>query len=66
MNAQQNIISMTVARSAQNILQSTGLSRQSVWAAMRARAVRAESNKLEFADGSILRFDPQASGFIAC
>lgn len=57
----------TEARSAMNVIaeHSTSIPVKSLWVMLSQRAIRAAADKLEFADGSVLRFDERTCGFLA-
>ena len=57
----------TQARSAMNIIaqHSASLPVSSLRALVSQRAIKASADKLEFADGSVLRFDATTSGCLA-
>lgn len=55
------------ARAAMNIItqHSASLPTKSLWEMLSQRAVKSTEDKLEFGDGSVLRYDAQTSGFLA-
>lgn len=57
----------TEARSAMNVIaeHSSSIPAGRLWDMMAQRAVATSEDKLEFADGSVLRFNAQTSGFLA-
>ncbi len=55
----------TQAKSALNVLSGAGVTSKSLWKALRTTAVRTSDHKLEFADGSVLRFVPESASYLA-
>jgi hypothetical protein len=55
----------TEARSALNVMQATSVPPNTMWSALRSRAVKATKDSLQFADGSMLKRNAEAGAFIA-